>query len=118
MDKDRSQQLTMSTLCLGELNMEMTRECISFTFDLTPDMLLSLQINFHFVRAAVACAILEPTFVFEPLSETTAPKYLKLVTIPSFCPITLISLWMPLAQYLVASAVTGSTVLKVSIHSV
>ena len=37
-------------------NMEMTRERISFTFD-PRDMLLSLQISYSFVRAAVACAI-------------------------------------------------------------
>ena len=33
--------------------MEMTRECISFTFD-PRGMLLSLQMGFNFVRAAVA----------------------------------------------------------------
>ena len=43
---------------IGIQNMEMTRECISFTFD-PKDMLLSLQIGFSFVRAAVACTILE-----------------------------------------------------------
>ena len=36
---------------------EMTREHISFTFDLT-DMLLTVQICFHTVRAVVACVIL------------------------------------------------------------
>ena len=51
--------------------MEMTRERISFTFD-PKDMLLSLQIGFSFVRAAVACAILERTSGLEPSSETTA----------------------------------------------
>ena len=34
--------------------MEMTRERISFTFN-PRDMLLSLQMGFSFVRAAVAC---------------------------------------------------------------
>ena len=58
-------------------NMEMTRERISVTFD-SKDMLLSLQIGFSFVRAAVACAILERTSALEPSSETTAPRYLKL----------------------------------------
>ena len=58
--------------------MEMTRERISFTFD--PRDMLSFQIGFSFVRAAEACAILERTSGFEPLSETTAPRYLKLVT--------------------------------------
>ena len=55
----------------------MTRERISFTFD-PIDMLLSLQMGFSFVRAAVACAILERTSGLEPSSETTAPRYLKL----------------------------------------
>ena len=65
--------------------MEMTRECISFTFE-PRDMLLSLQIGFSFVRAAVACAIVERISGLEPSSETTAPRYLNLVTVPSFCP--------------------------------
>ena len=55
-----------------------------YTFD-PRDMLLSLKIGFSFVRAAVACAILERISGFEPSSETTAPRYLKLVTVPSFC---------------------------------
>ena len=76
-------------------NMEMTRERISFTFD-PRDMLLSLQMCFSFVRAAVACAILERISGLRQSSETTAPRYLKLVTVPSFCPFTFISLWMPL----------------------
>ena len=37
-------------------NMEITTERISFTFD-PRDMLLSLQMGFSFVRAAVVCAI-------------------------------------------------------------
>ena len=72
----------------------MTRERISAAFE-PREMLLSLQICLSFVRAAVALAILERTSGFELSSETTAPRYLKLVTIPSFCPLTLISLWMP-----------------------
>ena len=72
-------------------NMEMTRKRISFTFD-PRDMLLSLQMDFSFVRAAVGCAILERTSALEPSSETTAPRYLKLVTVPDFCPFTFISL--------------------------
>ena len=58
-------------------------ERISFTFD-PRDMLLSLQMGFSFVRSAVACAILERTSGLEPSSETTAPRYLKLVTEPNF----------------------------------
>ena len=75
--------------------MEMTRERISFTFDLR-DVLLSLKIGFHFVRAAVVCTILERTSGFESLSKITAPMYLKLVTVTSFRLFTLISLWMSL----------------------
>ena len=59
--------------------MEMTRENIGFTLDLR-DRLLSLQIDFHFVRAVVACSILERTSGFEPLCETTAPRYLSLLS--------------------------------------
>ena len=79
----------------------MTGERISFTFD-PKDMLLSLQMGFSFVRAAVACAILERTSGLEPSSETTAPRYLKLVTVPNFCPFTFISLWMPLALFVIS----------------
>ena len=61
-------------------NMEMTRKHISFTFD-PRDMLLSLQMGFSFVRAAVAGAILERTSGLEPSSETTAPRYLKLLAL-------------------------------------
>ena len=76
-------------------NMDMTWERISFTSD-PRDMLLSHNIGFSFVRAAVACAILERTAGFEPSSETIAPRYLKLVTVPSFCPLMLTSLSIPL----------------------
>ena len=82
-------------------NMKMTKELISFTFD-PIDMLLSLQMGFSFVRAAVACAIIERTSGLEPSSETTAPRYLKLVTVPNFCLFTFISLWMPLALFVIS----------------
>ena len=65
--------------------MEMTRERINFTFD-PRDVLLSLQIGISFVRAAVAWAILERISGLESSSEATAPRYLKLVTVPSFWP--------------------------------
>ena len=78
-------------------NMETPRERTSFTFD-PRDMLLSLQIGFSFVRPAVACAILERTSGLEPSSETTAPRYLKLVSVPFFA-LYPFSLWMPLALF-------------------
>ena len=58
-----------------------------FTAPFDPrDILLYLQIGFSFARAAVACAILDRIFGLEPSSETIAPRYLKLVTVSSFCP--------------------------------
>ena len=77
--------------------MDMTRKGISFTFDLRA-MLLSPHTGFSFVRAAVTCEISG----FEPSSETIDPRYLKLVTVQSFCPLTLISLWMPLALFVIS----------------
>ena len=64
-------------------NMEMTRDHISFTFD-PRNMLLSFQFGFNFVRATVACSVIERSSGFEPSSKTTAPRYLKLVMVPSF----------------------------------
>ena len=79
----------------------MTRERISFTFD-PRDMLLSFQIGFCFVKAAVACSILERTSGLGPSSETIVPRHLKLVTVSSVCPFTLISLWMSLALFVIS----------------
>ena len=79
----------------------MTRKHISFTFD-PRDMLLSLQMGFSFERAAVICAILERTSGLKPSSETAAPKYLKLVTVRNLCPVTYISLWMPLTLFMIS----------------
>ena len=80
-------------------NMAITCECISFTFD--PRDMLSLQIGFSLVRAVVVCAILQRTSGLEQSSEKIAPRYLKLVTVPSFCPFTLISLWMSLVLFVI-----------------
>ena len=78
----------------------MTRERIGFTFD--PRDMLTLQMGFSFVRAALACSILERISGLEPSSETTAPRYLKLVTEPSFCLFAFISLWMPLVLFVIS----------------
>ena len=93
--------LTLQSRSMIHRHTEMTRERISFTFD-PRDMFLSLQMGFSFVRAAVACAILERISGLEPSSETTAPRYLKLVTVPNFCHFTFISLWMPLARFVIS----------------
>ena len=57
--------------------MDMTRERISCSFD-PGDMSLCLHVGYSFVRAALACAILERTSPVEPQSETAAPRRLKL----------------------------------------
>ena len=56
---------------------------IIFTFD-QRYILLYLQIGVSFVKAAVVCTIFERTLSFGTSPETTAPRYLKLVTVPSF----------------------------------
>ena len=48
----------------------------------------------------MAGAIRENTSGFEPSSDTIAPRYLKLVTVPRFNPITLVSLWMSLVMFI------------------
>ena len=46
--------------------------------------------------------ILERTSGLEPSSETTVPRYLKLVTVSSICLFTFIFLWMPLALFVIS----------------
>ena len=67
---------------------DVTSERISRIVELS-EMLLSFKTDFNFVNAAVVCAILESTSGLEPSSDTTEPRYLKLVTVSSFCPFTL-----------------------------
>ena len=65
--------------------MDVTRECISRIQELR-EMLLSLQNGFSLVNAAVICATLESISGLEPSSVISEPRYLKLVTVSSFCP--------------------------------
>ena len=95
--------------------MEMTRECVSFIFDLR-GMLLSLKLGFSFVRAKVACAILERIAGLEPSPETTARRYLELVTVPSFCPFTLIFLLMPLVLFVISSVFSALIFILYIVH--
>ena len=74
--------------------MDVTRERISRIFELR-EILLSIQTGFSLVNA-VACAILESISGLESSSVITEPRYLKLVTVSSFCPFTLISVLLPL----------------------
>ena len=69
---------------------DVTRERISFILELR-EILLSFQTGFNLVNAAVASAILESISGLEPSSVITESKYLKLVTVSSFCPFILIS---------------------------
>ena len=50
------------------------------------EILLSFQTGFRLVNAAVVCAILQSISGLEPSSVKTEPRYLKLVTVSSFCP--------------------------------
>ena len=65
--------------------MDVTRERISRILELR-EILLSLQTGFNLVSAAVVCVTLESISGFEPSSVITEPRYLKLVTVSSFCP--------------------------------
>ena len=65
--------------------MYVTRERISGIFELR-EILLSFQAGFSLLNATVVCAILESISGLEPSSLTTEPRYLKLVTVSSFCP--------------------------------
>ena len=60
--------------------MDVARERIGHISELR-EILLSFQTGFNLVNAAVACAVLESISGLEPSSDTTEPRYLKLVTI-------------------------------------
>ena len=60
--------------------MDVTRERISRILELR-EILLSFQIGFNLVSAAVVCAVLESISGLEPSSVTSEPWYLKLVTV-------------------------------------
>ena len=80
---------------------DMTRECISSILEVR-EMLLLFQTGFSLVNAAVICAILESISGLEPSSVITEPRYLKLVTVSSFCQFTLISVLMPLVLFVIS----------------
>ena len=82
--------------------MDVTRERISRILELR-GILLSVQTGFSLVNAAVVCAILESISGLGPSSLKTEPRYLKLVAVSSFCPLTLISLLMPLVLALLGT---------------
>ena len=75
--------------------MDVTRECIRRIFELR-EILLSFQTFFNLLNAVAVCAVLESISGLEPSSVITEPGHLKLVTVSSFCPFTLISVLTPL----------------------
>ena len=74
--------------------MDVSRERISRRLELR-EIFLSFQTGFNLVNAAVVCAVLESISGLEPSLVITERRYLKLVTVSSFCPFTLISVLMP-----------------------
>ena len=65
--------------------MDTTWERISRILELR-EMLLLFKTVINLVNADVIYAILESISGSEPLSDTTEPRYLKLVTVQRFCP--------------------------------
>ena len=84
--------------------MDMTRERISLIFELTV-MFLSFYKGFNLVIAAVVsvvCAILANISGLEPSSVIIDPKYLKLFTVSSLCPLNFISVLMPCVLFVIS----------------
>ena len=80
---------------------DVTRERISRILELR-EILLSFQTGFNLVKVAVVRAIPESISGLEPSSVITEPRYLKLVTVSSFCPFTLISVLIPLVLFVIS----------------
>ena len=80
----------MSIYSQAYKNIEIVIGRISLIFKLSV-MFLPFQIGLRFVMAAVVFAILERIAGLDPSSESTDPRYLKLLTVSSFLPQTLIS---------------------------
>ena len=80
--------------------MDVTRERISRISEMR-EMLLSFKTGFNLVNDAVVCAILESISGLGPSLVKTEPRYLKLVTVSSFRPFTLITVFMPLVLFVI-----------------
>ena len=81
--------------------MDVRRERISRILELR-EILLSFQSGFSLVNVVVVYAILESISGLEPSSVITEPRYLKLVTVSSVYPFTLISVLMPLVLFVIS----------------
>ena len=79
----------------------MTRERINRILELR-QILLSFQIGFNLVNAAVVCAILKSISGLEPSSVISEPRNLKRVTVSNFYPFTLMSVLMPLVLFVIS----------------
>ena len=79
----------------------MTRERISLIFEITV-MFLSFHKGFNLVSAAVVCAILASISSLEHSSVIIDPKYLKLFTFSSLCPLTLTSVLMSCVLFVIS----------------
>ena len=62
----------------------------------------TFQTGFNLVNTDVVCAILKSILGLEPSLDATQSRYLKLVTVSSFCPFTLISVLMPLVLFVIS----------------
>ena len=76
--------------------MDAARKRVSRILELR-ETLQSFQTGFNLVSATDVCAVLETISGLEPSSVITEPRYLKPVTVSSFCPFTSIFVLMPLA---------------------
>ena len=72
--------LCSSAMRVHDSQAYMKMDTISRTLELR-EILLSFRTGFSLVNAAVVCAILESISGLEPSSDTTEPRYLKLVTL-------------------------------------
>ena len=68
----------------ADRKIDATRERIGCILELT------FQTGFNLINAAVVCTILDGISGLEPSSVITEHRYLKLVTVSSFCPFILI----------------------------
>ena len=81
-------------------NMDMARERISLILE-PMAIFLSFQMTFSLVTAAVVLAVLESTSGLDPLSDTIAPRYLKLWTVSSFLLSIVMLVLKPLVLFVV-----------------
>ena len=80
---------------------DVTRERIGRILELK-EILLSVQTGVNLVSAAVVCATVESISGLEPSSVLSEPRYLKLVTVSSFCTLIMISVLMLLVLFVIS----------------